>query len=178
MAANRQIDLANAKAKDVATFSIAVMCGIFFALLIWARPGLTGWGSMIKGGVSEFAVIFGLCLFSLYCGTLAIRLARYGAVISVGEKGIFDRRVSTDWIPWSAISDINIIEDKAQQGLIFRLNQNHNAVLPLRWNAVDVLRTSTTGAPREFWISADNLKGGFDALFSAVTRFRRLNNEN
>lgn len=177
MAANRQIDIANDKAKDAAAFSIVVICIIFFAFLIWARPGITGWDSMIRGGISEFAVIFGLCIFSLYGITLALRLAKFGAVVSIGEEGIFDRRLSTDWIPWSAILDINIIEGKARQGLIFRLNQNQNAVLPLRRNAVEVLRTSTTRAPSEFWVAADNLKGGFGALFTAVDRFRRQNNK-
>lgn len=177
MADTRQINIANAKASDTLAFAVALLCCIFSIFLVYERPGDSGLDSIVSGGVSDFSAIFGMLFFGLYCMYFASKLIKFGAVVSVGKRGIFDKRLSTDWIPWQAISNVRIIDRDRQQGLIVRLNQSHNTVLPLRSGVSNIIRMSAAGAPLELRVMADNLKGGFGTLFRAVTRFHRIHDD-
>ncbi|WP_407530065.1 hypothetical protein [Methylobacterium oryzisoli] len=104
--------------------------------------------------MSEFAAIFGMFFFALYCIYFASKLIKFGVVVSVGKRGIFDRRLSTDWIPWQAVSDVRIMDLDRQQGLIVRLNQSHNAALPLRSGVANILRVIPSLAePDSRWVA-------------------------
>ncbi|WP_157182142.1 hypothetical protein [Methylobacterium sp. WSM2598] len=129
---------------------------------------------MKAGGVSEFTVIFGVFFFGIYAVVIAIDLLSFGTVVSVGIRGIFDRRISTDWIAWKEISSVSNMCNKVGSGLIFSLNRNTDLNLPIRTRAVNVLRMSASETPRELWVEGDQLRGGAQALRDAVARFHGI----
>ncbi|WP_157091499.1 STM3941 family protein [Methylobacterium nodulans] len=174
MAEEDQITFKKSKKMDAA---VLVVVAFFFAgcvFLILTRPGVDGWNSMSQGGVVEFASIFGATFFGIYAVYMLLQLLRTGAVVSISSKGIFDRRVSTDWVPWSAIRNVSVLNQNWQNGLIFRIDKNKITSLPLRDYQKSIARNNASGAPDEFWIEADSLKGGFGALHAAVNRFHRV----
>ncbi len=70
---------------------------------------------MVKGGVGEFSIYFALFVFAIYIAFLSKDLINTNSVVSVGDQGIFDRRISTGWIPWSAIRAVSIVDRSSQK---------------------------------------------------------------
>ncbi|GJD48369.1 hypothetical protein OPKNFCMD_1087 [Methylobacterium crusticola] len=169
-----QIDIPGSHRRNAAMLAVT---GGFVAIclyLLFMRPGVGGPRSPEPGGFTEFAALFGIVFFGLYSAILARELIRLGAVISVGRHGIFDRRLSTGWIPWTAIYDVRIVHRKGQRWLLLRTDQDREAHLPFRTGARRVAERNAAGGPYGFWVEAESLKGGFDALHSAVARFHKV----
>ncbi|WP_043748961.1 hypothetical protein [Methylobacterium nodulans] len=171
-----QIDFRISKKKEALIFAITAIFFVVSAGIVYVRTMLFEQKSLIVGGVGEFITVSGMAFFGIYMIIMGVELFRMGVVVSVGRRGIFDRRVSTDWISWDKIHNVRVMGIK-QRGLIFRLNQNAGSALPVRKIAVNVVRVSGSGAPRELWIEADRLEGGSKALRDAVLHFHGIIND-
>ncbi len=129
---------------------------------------------MVAGGVGEFAVCFAMSIFAIYLIFISKYLIDYRSIISIGEKGIFDRRISTAWIPWSAVRAVSIVDRNSQKNLLFKISQSDDVAKTLRKRMISFVGSGASGAPHEFLVEAGKLKGGFTALHNAVTKFHEI----
>lgn len=173
MPSPKQIDISNSHGRNAAVVAVVAGCLAFSVCMIYVRPGTQGVNSMIQGGFGEFSAIFAVIFFAIYLVFLAIEFSKFGSVVSIGRRGIFDRRLSTGWIPWNAVRSVNVVDRGWRPGLLVHLEQSRMANLPMRRH-VRRLVTRNESAPNVLWIEAENLKGGFGALRSAVTRFHKV----
>jgi len=141
--------------------------------MIYVRPGAHGANSMLQGGFGEFSAKFGVIFFSIYLAFFATKFFNFGSIVSIGRRGIFDRRLSTGWIPWNAVRSVNVVDRGWRPGLLVHLEPSRMADLPMRRH-VRRLVTRNESAPNVLWIEAENLKGGFGTLRSAVRRFHKV----
>ena len=85
-----------------------------------------------------------------------------GPLVSVGAKGVRDVRISSEWIPWTAIRGIG----RYFSSVVLRVDAASVASIPLtrlgRW-----MRWSNALFPA-YNISTANLKGGYAALKRAL----------
>ncbi|WP_157182141.1 hypothetical protein [Methylobacterium sp. WSM2598] len=174
MTSSDQIDIRNSAPKIAAEFLVGAAGLVLCIAFLYIRPGQNGSNSMTYGVIGEFASIFGAILFGFYCAIIVKNVIFKGVVISVGRRGIFDRRVSTGWIPWNAIRDISVVDRHTQKVLLFKLSRTDEAVKALRRKMNDVVRNNASGTPQEFYVGAGALTGGFAGLRSAVTRFHDI----
>jgi len=79
----------------VLCFTIGVFCT--YAFLNWIRPN----------ALAVIAIVLSAPTFALV-GALGLRAASRGrrTMVAIGARGIFDWRLSRDWIPWSGIRSI------------------------------------------------------------------------
>ena len=129
---------------------------------------------MVAGGIGEFATYWAMTIFAIYLAFLSKDLMGSKYVVSVGDKGVFDRRVSTDWIPCSAIGAVTIVNRASQSGLLFKFSQSDDIRKKMRRTLINHATASQAGAPHEFLVEASKLKGGFTALHNAVTSFYQI----
>ncbi len=173
MTSPKQIDISNAHGRNAAVMAVTAGCLAFSVGIIYVRPGAHGANTMLRGGFSEFAAIFGVIFFAIYLIFFAIKFYDFGSIVSIGRRGIFDRRLSTGWIPWNAIRSVNVVDGGWRPRLLVHLEPSRMADLPMRRH-VRRLVTRNESAPNMFWIEAEHLKGGFEALRSAVRRFHTV----
>ncbi|WP_407521896.1 hypothetical protein [Methylobacterium oryzisoli] len=174
MPAPDQINLSYSHPRSASVLAVAAGGLALCVIFLYIRPGQNGPNTMIPGGLSEFAAIFGAILFAFYCVILAKDLLNSNVIVSVGREGVFDRRIATGWIPWNAVRDISIVDHHSQKALLFKLSNSEDAQRALRRKIFGVARNNALGSPREFYIEAGRLNGGFAALHSAVTRFHSI----
>ena len=174
MTSHEQIEIPISHTRTGIIFAVTAACLIFFGLILYIRPGETGANSMVAGGVGEFAVCFAMGVFAIYIIFLSKSLIDYKSIISVGDKGIFDRRVSTAWIPWSAVRAVSIVDRNSQKNLLFKISQSNDVAKTLRKRMISFVGFGAPGAPHEFLVEAGKLKGGFTALHNTVTKFYEI----
>jgi hypothetical protein len=88
--------------KPLANAILGILCitaGVLCSCALW------GWGqpsALVMIAASVSALIFA------FAATLALRAASRGrrTMVAIGFRGIFDWRLSDDWIPWSGIRSI------------------------------------------------------------------------
>ncbi|MEH3143803.1 MAG: hypothetical protein PGN34_00220 [Methylobacterium frigidaeris] len=110
------------------------------------------------------------------CGLVAGRdLVRRGPVLSVSAYGIFDRRLSTGWVPWSALLGLDV----TASALSVSTRAEDDAALPLtrraRWTAyLNRLafgpRDRRAGGP--YWLPCQGVAGGGEAVAAAIGHAR------
>lgn len=152
---------------------LAVSCG-FVAVgigMLYAHPG-TGRRAVAPGSFAELVAYGSIALFGLCAVLLLPKLFQRGPVMSVGPRGIFDRRLSTDWIPWEAIRAITPVQIQRQSMLVLEVDPNADAALPWTNWARRMARVNRAFGPYGYWMAAADLRGGFPALAEAVTRGR------
>lgn len=174
MTSHKQIELPISHTRTGITFSVTAVALIFCALILHIRPGETGANSMVAGGVGEFSVCFAMSIFAIYIIFVSKDLIDHRSIISIGDKGIFDRRVSTAWIPWSAVRAVSIVDRNSQKNLLFSISQSDDVARTLRKRMISFVGSGASGAPHEFLVEAGKLKGGFTALHNAVTKFHEI----
>jgi hypothetical protein len=126
------------------------------------------WGPAGRGSFAEFVMYVGI-LFGAVCTLMALRtLAQRGPVVSIGPQGVFDRRLSTDWVPWSAVAAISTAAVNNQRFVMLELNPEAEASLPLKRSARTLSRMNAGMGLTGYAISATTLAGGFDALEAAI----------
>jgi hypothetical protein len=119
---------------------------------------------------TEGVACLGAGFFAL-CAALVVRmLLRRGPVVSVGPRGIFDRRLSTDWIPWTAIRRIAPVTSRRQRLLALEIDPAVETALPWTGRTRRVTRLNRVLGDRRYWMAAIDLRGGFPALSEAVER--------
>lgn len=137
------------------------------AALLYFRPR-----GVEPGSLGELGAIAGIPFFGL-CGAVAARwLFRTGPVVSVGPEGVFDRRLTTDWIPWDAIHAVGVWTMNRQKMLVLQIDPDRDAALPLKSGARRMAKLNAGFGMRGYWIGANDLEGGFPALDAAVSRFQ------
>ncbi|MHC2001686.1 STM3941 family protein [Methylobacterium sp. CM6241] len=148
---------------------LVVACGLV-ALCIWiisAHPG-TGRRAATPSSFNEFLAYCGVLLFGFAAVVLIFAFFQRGPVVSVGPKGIFDRRISTDWVPWAAIRSITPMHIKWQKHLVIDVYADADASLPWKSRARRVARLNRVLGSHGYWMSAVDLRGGFSALSEVV----------
>lgn len=167
---SEQIDLYGSRVRLTVLFLLA--CG-FVAICVWivtAHPS-TARRSAEPGSLIEFVAYFGIAFFGLAAFVAAARLFRTGPTLSVGPRGVFDRRLSTDWIGWDAIQGIGLAEMGRQRWVVLRVDPARYALLPLRRSARWLTRLNGSFlGPSGYGIAATDLRGGFPALKAAFDR--------
>lgn len=133
-----------------------------------AMAGLVPQGSF-KGAVIWFGVLF----FSLGTFIGAWRLFDRDPVLEISETGIWDKRLSSDIIPWTAMTGLSQVSIKSQKFLMVRLD-------PAFERTMKKTRLSSWGKPANaamglhgYPISMAGLTGSFDDLVAAIQSFRR-----
>lgn len=174
MTGNEQIDISISHTRTGIIFTVLVLALNFCALSLYIRPGETGANSMIAGGFGEFAACFAMSVVAICIIFLSKDLTNYKSIISIGDRGIFDRRISTGWIPWSAISAVSIVDQNSQKNLLFKISQSDDVAKTLRKRMIGFVGLGGPEAPHEFLVEAGTLKGGFTALHNAVTKFHQI----
>lgn len=172
MPIREQLNISFSQKRTGIIFAATTVALIFCGLLLYIRPGATGPNSMVEGGVGEFSIYFALFVFAIYITFLSKDLVNINYVVSVGDQGIFDRRISTDWIPWSAIRAVSIVDHSSQKSLLFKISESEDVARKTRRLIIN--HTTKNGAPHEFLVEAGTLKGGFIALHNAVTSFHQI----
>ena len=137
----------------------ALIAGSAFTLLSGA--GVIGAVVLVSGGA-----FFGL-------GFLAILrdLLRRGPVVSVSAHGIFDRRLSTDWIPWSALDHVSESGIGAQAFLCLYPRADRTAALPWTRRARLTARLNRI-LGGGYWLPGQGVQGGMPAILDAMARAR------
>jgi hypothetical protein len=174
MASREQFNISISQKRSGIIFVATTIALIFCGFLLYIRPGATGPNSMVEGGVGEFSIYFALFVFAIYIAFLSKDLINTNYVVSVGDQGIFDRRISTDWIPWSAIRAVSIVDRSSQKSLLFKISDFDDINKNTRRLMINHTAINKNEAPYEFLVEAGNLKGGFTALHNAVTSFHQI----
>jgi hypothetical protein len=93
-----------------------------------------------------------------------------GPVVSVGPRGVRDRRISPAWIPWPAIAGISEATVGRLQALSLRLDPTFAASMRLAWlHRWARSRGADRGRSiRDYSLMGRGLKGGYAALRQAV----------
>lgn len=140
----------------------------FSAWMIYAHPG-TGRRVVTPGSFNELAAYVGVAFFGLGTVLLVPKLFQRGPVVSVGPRGIYDRRLSTDWIPWEAIRSVTPVQIQRQRMLILNVDPVAEAGLPWTKRARRMARLNRVFGRYGYWVGAADLRGGFPALAQAIS---------
>jgi hypothetical protein len=138
------------------------------AWMIYAHPG-TGRRAVAPGSFAEFAAYVGLAFFGLCTVLIVPKLFQRGPVVSVGPRGIHDRRLSTDWIPWETIRSITPVQIQRQRMLVLEVDPAVDADLPWTKRARRMARLNRAFGPYGYWMAAADLRGGFPALLETIS---------
>jgi hypothetical protein len=142
------------------------------AWMVYAHPG-TGRRAVTPGSFAEFAAYVGVVFFGLCAVLMVPKLFQRGPVVSVGPWGIFDRRLSTDWIPWEAIRSVTPVQIQRQRMLVLEVDPKADSGLPWTKRARRMARMNRAFGPYGYWMGAADLRGGFPALAEAITGSRQ-----
>jgi hypothetical protein len=149
------------------------MLGVLMTALS-AAVALHAFPNVPPGSFAEFfgyvgTVFFGACTVLLLWRAFTTR----GPVVTITPDGIHDSRVAAEFIPWSAVSDINVWESNGQRVMVLAVDPAVEAGLGLtriaRW---------TRGANRALGadglcVTAQGLKMGFDELLATSLAYGR-----
>jgi hypothetical protein len=144
----------------------------FAGWLIYAHPTI-GRTAVTPGSLGEFEAYAGAVFFGFCTVLLAPKLFQRGPVVSVGPQGIYDRRLSTDWIPWTTIRSVKQMQIQRQRMLVLEIDPAADATLPWTKSARRKAGLNRAFGRHGYWMTAGDLRGGFPALAAAVSAGRR-----
>ncbi len=81
------------------------------------------------GSVEQFILIVGTGFFGLAIPLFVRAVLRRGPVVPVSRHGRFDRRLSSNWIPWSAITSLDTVAVGRHRFLPIAVHPDHDATL-------------------------------------------------
>ncbi|WP_156635462.1 STM3941 family protein [Methylobacterium sp. Leaf123] len=119
------------------------------------------------GSVEQFILIVGVGFFGLTLPLFLREVLRRGPVVSVSRHGLFDRRLSSDWIPWSAITDLDAVAVGRHHFLRIAVEPDHAAALPWTRRARVSARLNRMYG-EGYWLSGQGVEGGIDAVLTAI----------
>lgn len=149
----------------VGSLGFVALCG----WLLHARPSSSG-RRIDPGSFAEFALYAGLAVFGFFAIVALAKLLRSGTVVSVGPRGVFDRRLSTDWIAWDAIQGVTEAGMNNQRWLVLITDPARDASLPIRKRTRFLAGLNRPLGFPGYPISPTELKGGFPALCEAFRK--------
>ncbi len=123
------------------------------------------------GPVGTAVLVFGGAFFGLGAVAILRDLLRRGPVVSVSAHGIFDRRLSTDWIPWSALDHVSESGIGAQAFLCLHPRADRLASLPWTRRARLTARLNRI-LGGGFWLPGQGVQGGIPAILDAMAQAR------
>jgi hypothetical protein len=145
----------------------------FVALALWlvlVRPNV-GADTIIPRGFRDYEMRTGAVFFGLCAVMWGLKLFQSDPVISVGPRGIYDRRLSTDWISWEAIRAIKRVQ--FWMGSYYRLEIDPEASAHIQWTRRARFASWLNSMfGRRYRISGAELSGGLPALAEAIGRSR------
>ncbi|MFC3691472.1 STM3941 family protein [Chenggangzhangella methanolivorans] len=165
--AEDQIDLEKSALRLLAlkggAWGFVALCGV----LLHLRPA-----GVEPGSLNEFTLYAGVLFFGACAIVATVRFFRRGPVVSVGRQGVFDRRLSNDWIPWDAVTAVGKADLGARKSIVLAIDPAREPALPFtkaarRLAKINAATVGVTG----YWMSATELSGGFPALDAAIARF-------
>ncbi|WCS28580.1 hypothetical protein LOK46_32260 (plasmid) [Methylobacterium sp. NMS14P] len=157
------------------TLGLLLACAGFTAFagwLIYAHPNI-GHRAVTPGSFSEFEAYVGVAFFGLCTVLILPKLYQSKPVVSVGPRGVYDRRLSTDWIPWETIRSVTPMQIQRQRMLVLEIDPAAEADLPWTKGARRKARLNGAFGRSGYWMAAADLRGGFPALAEAVLAGRR-----
>jgi hypothetical protein len=163
------VDIHRSPVRAFGLFTAACGFTTLCAWMIYAHPG-TGRRAVTPGSFAEFAAYVGVAFFGLCAILMVPKLFQRGTVVSVGPRGIYDRRLSTDWIPWQAIVGITPVQIQRQRMLVLQIDSSADAALPWTAQARRMARLNRAFGPHGYWMAAADLRGGFPVLAGAIAR--------
>jgi hypothetical protein len=127
-----------------------------------------------RAGFVEFCGYAGTVFFGAVTALLLwSAFTTYGPAVTITREGIRDGRLAAELIPWSAVNDIAIWENRGQRVMVLAVDPTVEAGLNLtraaRW---------TRGANRALGadglcVTAQGLKIGFDELLATSLAYGR-----
>jgi hypothetical protein len=139
-----------------------------------AAVALRAFPNVRPGSFAEFCGYAGAVFFAACTALLLWRASTtHGPVVIITREGIRDTRVAAELIPWSALNDIAIWENRGQRVMVLMVDPAVETGLNLtrvaRW---------TRGANRAFGadglcVTAQGLKIGFDELLATSLSYAR-----
>lgn len=168
----RAVDIYRSSARTLALFLGS--CG-FAAACAWIILAHSGSGDQVatRGSFRAFEMYLGLVFFGFGAIVWGSRLRQHGPVVSVGPRGIYDRRLSTDWIPWAAIRAVKPTRVLTACSYQLEIDPEADADLPWTRQARFVSGLNRMFG-RRYWIGTAELTGGFPALAEVIGRNRPL----
>ena len=160
-----QIDIPASKARSIGLAAI----GFGFVAL---SAGYLAYGP--RGGAGtfiEFALYSGVALGCVGIASGLYNVVRSGPVLSIGPRGIFDRRLSEDWIPWDAIASMTSTTIRNNSSLMVELDPARDATMPIKRRARWIARANAGFGFQGYPIAGTTVVGGFPAILDAVRRF-------
>lgn len=139
--------------------AVAFVAGTAFALVSGTGP------------VGAAVLVFGGAFFGLGALVILRDLLRRGPVVSVSAHGLFDRRLSTDWIPWSALDHVGEAGIGDQAFLCLHPRADRAASLPWTRRARLTARLNRI-LGGGYWLPGQGVQGGIPAVRDAVARAR------
>ncbi|MGU3538043.1 hypothetical protein [Methylobacterium sp. A54F] len=156
-----RIDLPVARRRLLGLFAAAAVfiAGIVFTLASGAGP------------VAAVVLVGGGAFFGLGALAALRDLLRRGPVVSVSAHGILDRRLSTDWIPWSALDHVSEAGIGAQAFLRLHPRADRDATLPWTRRARLTARLNRI-LGGGYWVPGQGVQGGIPAILNAMAQVR------
>ncbi|MEG9524631.1 MAG: hypothetical protein MIL41_02475 [Hyphomicrobiales bacterium] len=146
---------------------------MFVAACLWIVLEYPNGGAdtIAPGSFRDFEMRFGVAFFGLGALVWGLKLFQPDVVVSVSPRGIYDRRLSTDWIQWEMIRTIKPLQ--FWMSSYYRLEIDPEAAARIHWTK----RARFTSwlnimFGRRYWIGGAELRGGFPALAEAIGRSR------
>ncbi|WP_311276478.1 hypothetical protein [Methylobacterium sp. WCS2018Hpa-22] len=164
---DQAIDIPVSRPRSVGMFVIALCFTVGCASILYARPGIHG-HAFEPGSFHTFLIWFGLFFFGVASVVSAPRMFRSGTLVSVGRQGIFDRRLSSGWIPWDAVEDLKPIMRGRQRYFVLRVDPERSGELPIFKGRRRMAPFTGLGA-YGYAIGGADLQGGFAALGDALS---------
>lgn len=142
---------------------------IFVAVALWlvmVRPNV-GANTIIPGSFRDYEMSVCAGFFGFCAALWGLKLFQSDPVVSVGSRGIYDRRLSTDWIPWEAIRVIKPAQ--FWMSSYYRLEIDPEASARIQWTRRARFASWLNSMfGRRYRISGAELSGGFPALAEAI----------
>lgn len=167
--AGGQVDIEGSAVRKVLVLAGSLGFVAVCAWLLHARPS-SGGRRIDPGSFVEFALYTGLVVFGFFAMVAVAKLLRTGIVVSVGPRGVFDRRLSTDWIAWDAIQAVTEAGMNNQRWLVLITDPDRDSSLPIRKRTRFLARLNGPLGFPGYPISPTELKGGFSALCEAFRK--------
>ncbi|MDP4027127.1 STM3941 family protein [Methylobacterium sp. NEAU 140] len=158
--------------RTIGLFLASVGFTAFAGWLIYAHPTI-GLTAVTPGSFGEFEAYVGVAFFGLCIVLIFPKLFQSKLVVSVGPRGIYDRRLSTDWIPWKSIRSVTPVQFQRQRMLVLEIDPAADADLPWTKGARRKAKLNRVFGRSGYWMTAADLRGGFPALVEAVSAAKR-----
>lgn len=166
-----QIDIAGARWRIALLFLGAIGFVAAAGVMLHLRPD-NGRYSVAPGTFGEFILYICIAFFGLCAVAILPMLLRSGPAVSVGPRGLFDRGLSRDWIPWEAIRDVGVRQMGSNAWVTVALDPAREPDLGIRPMAKLVARMNSGGGERRYFIATNALKGGLEGLIAAIAAKR------